>query len=47
MLIPSSLRYGMPDDDTLENSRDKVKIKALAGNDDITNNGKSVTIKWR
>lgn len=36
--------YGTPDDDTLENSRDKVKIEALAGNDDIINNGKSVTI---
>lgn len=36
--------YGTPNDDTLENPRDKVKIEALAGNDDITNNGKSVTI---
>lgn len=36
--------YGTKNDDTLENSRDKVKIEALAGNDDITNNGKSVTI---
>ena len=44
--LPSenNIIYGTPDDDTLENSRDKVKIEALAGNDDITNNGKSVTI---
>jgi Ca2+-binding RTX toxin-like protein len=35
---------GTADDDTIENSRDAVKIEALAGNDTVENTRKNVTI---
>lgn len=36
--------YGTADDNTLESSRDNVRIEALAGNDEINNDKKNVTI---